>query len=165
VPFTPVALARRDALRVLAASLLAGTGVAGLAPAVACRRAAPPAPPPAPTTGAPAAAGANPSPPKGDPLRLPLRDVPVGERTNIVYGDAPVELQRTGGGIEARLLLCTHFGCPVSWNGEAARYECPCHGGAFDAAGEPIAGPPTRSLLRVPARVAADAVIVGGAEG
>jgi Rieske Fe-S protein len=90
-----------------------------------------------------------------------LRDVPAGGRTVIDYGDAKVEVRRTGAGIEARLLLCTHFGCPVTWDEVRASYVCPCHGGQFSAEGEAVAGPPSGPLLRVPVFLSADAVTVG----
>jgi Rieske Fe-S protein len=90
-----------------------------------------------------------------------LRDVPAGGRTVVDYGDAKVEVRRTGAGIEAPLLLCTRFGCPVTWNEVRASYVCPCHGGQFGAEGEAVAGPPTAPLLPVPLVLSAVAVTVG----
>jgi Rieske Fe-S protein len=37
---------------------------------------------------------------------------------------------------------CPHLGCRVHWEPQNDRFYCPCHNGAFDAAGKPIAGPP-----------------------
>jgi Rieske Fe-S protein len=94
-------------------------------------------------------------------VRVPLSDLPLGERVRVDYDDAPVELVRTDAGIVARSLLCTHFGCRVRWNDEQARYVCACHGGAFDTDGRPVAGPPTRPLSPVPVETVGDEVVVG----
>jgi succinate dehydrogenase / fumarate reductase iron-sulfur subunit len=45
---------------------------------------------------------------------------------------------------------CTHLGCAVSWDPTIKRFECACHGGAFDVDGNVIAGPPPRPLDRLP---------------
>lgn len=37
---------------------------------------------------------------------------------------------------------CPHLGCHVHWEPQHQRYFCPCHNGAFDAAGKGISGPP-----------------------
>jgi len=77
------------------------------------------------------------------------------------YDGAPVELLRTDSGIVARSLLCTHFGCRVRWSDEQVRYVCACHGGAFDADGQPVSGPPNRPLPLVRFEVADGEVVVG----
>jgi menaquinol-cytochrome c reductase iron-sulfur subunit len=43
---------------------------------------------------------------------------------------------------------CMHLGCPVRFVPAAARFICPCHGGAYDFRGIPAAGPPVRPLDR-----------------
>jgi Rieske Fe-S protein len=48
---------------------------------------------------------------------------------------------------------CTHLGCVVYWVEEDMGFECPCHEGAFDLEGEPIAGPPDRPLARIEVEV------------
>ena len=48
---------------------------------------------------------------------------------------------------------CPHLGCAVSWNPASDRFECACHGGAFDRDGKVIAGPPPRPLTRLPFKV------------
>lgn len=55
---------------------------------------------------------------------------------------------------------CTHLGCPLSWSGGAARFVCPCHGGAFDVNGAPVAGPPPRSLDQYETRVDGGQVMI-----
>jgi len=48
---------------------------------------------------------------------------------------------------------CTHLGCPLSWSAGAERFLCPCHGGAFDATGQVVAGPPPRPMARYDTRI------------
>jgi menaquinol-cytochrome c reductase iron-sulfur subunit len=63
-------------------------------------------------------------------------------------------LRRTGeSSFVAFTLHCTHLGCPVRWIATADLFLCPCHGGVFYADGSVAAGPPPRSLPRVPVRV------------
>lgn len=50
-------------------------------------------------------------------------------------------------------LRCTHQGCPVAprvVDGVAAGFDCPCHGGRFDADGAVVGGPPKRPLSQLP---------------
>lgn len=52
--------------------------------------------------------------------------------------------------------VCPHLGCQVHWEAQGQRFFCPCHNGAFDAAGRPISGPPAKggqSLARFPLKV------------
>lgn len=37
--------------------------------------------------------------------------------------------------------VCPHLGCAVHWEPVNDRFFCPCHNGAFDPEGNPIAGP------------------------
>lgn len=48
---------------------------------------------------------------------------------------------------------CTDLGCPVKYDPGSEFYYCPCHGGIFDKAGEPVAGPPAHPLPRYATRV------------
>ncbi|RMD98552.1 MAG: ubiquinol-cytochrome c reductase iron-sulfur subunit [Calditrichaeota bacterium] len=48
---------------------------------------------------------------------------------------------------------CTHMGCNVAWNPRTNHFECPCHGGTYDAEGNVIAGPPPRPLDRYPIKI------------
>jgi menaquinol-cytochrome c reductase iron-sulfur subunit len=48
---------------------------------------------------------------------------------------------------------CTDLGCPVVWDPGSTWFFCPCHGGIFDQAGDPQAGPPPRPLFRYRRRV------------
>ena len=52
--------------------------------------------------------------------------------------------------------VCPHLGCRVHWEAAGQRFFCPCHNGAFDRSGRPIAGPPksaNQSLVRFPLKV------------
>ncbi len=55
---------------------------------------------------------------------------------------------------------CTHMGCNVSWNAVTAQFECPCHGGRYDAQGNVIAGPPPRPLERYATKIENDFVLI-----
>src|SRR3954470_20221460 len=45
---------------------------------------------------------------------------------------------------------CTHLSCPVYFEKEHGRFECPCHEGAFDVkTGNVLYGPPPRPLDRI----------------
>ena len=45
---------------------------------------------------------------------------------------------------------CTHAGCPVKYNQQADRFDCPCHGSQFAYDGSVIRGPATRALTSFP---------------
>jgi len=94
-------------------------------------------------------------------VRVAVASLEAGERLEIEYLGEPAEVVRTPGGVVARSLLCSHFGCRVRWQPEAARYHCPCHEGAFDGEGRPVGGPPTRPLRALPVEVAGRDILVG----
>jgi len=64
--------------------------------------------------------------------------------------------------VRAMSATCTHLGCQVNWDGKAERFNCPCHGGVYDATGKVLEGPPPRPLDRLEARIdtADDTVLV-----
>jgi cytochrome b6-f complex iron-sulfur subunit len=55
-------------------------------------------------------------------------------------------LSHTDTGIKALYQVCTHLGCLYKWSETNQRFECPCHGSKFTAAGDYIEGPAPRSL-------------------
>lgn len=63
---------------------------------------------------------------------------PAGQRVVIT------RLSQTGEAADFVALssVCPHLGCQVHWESPNDRFFCPCHNGAFDARGNPIAGPP-----------------------
>jgi Rieske Fe-S protein len=62
-------------------------------------------------------------------------------------------MQREDGSLIALTNRCTHLGCGVDWNSSAQRFVCPCHGGAFDALGRVLEGPPPKALEQLPVKV------------
>jgi len=56
--------------------------------------------------------------------------------------------------------ICTHLGCPVSWDEDAGLFLCPCHGGAFSIDGNVVKGPPPRPLDRFEHRFEDDTLYV-----
>jgi menaquinol-cytochrome c reductase iron-sulfur subunit len=50
------------------------------------------------------------------------------------------------GQLRALSTVCTHLGCAVRWDPGKEQFLCPCHGGAFDATGKVVKGPPTKPL-------------------
>ena len=104
-----------------------------------------------------------PPPPHVPPGRMevPIAQVPVGARTRVCFQDVPVEVVRTGNRVTARILVCTHWGCTVTWVAEHYWYQCPCHDGKFDEDGEVKVGPPQKALLEVPAALHGDVIVLG----
>lgn len=62
-------------------------------------------------------------------------------------------LRRSNTGVIAFSVHCTHLGCPVNWIQGGEIFLCPCHGGVFNAEGEPVGGPPTYPLQRHDVRI------------
>jgi nitrite reductase/ring-hydroxylating ferredoxin subunit len=62
--------------------------------------------------------------------------------------------------------VCPHLGCRVHWEAQNERFFCPCHNGAFDRSGNPIAGPPqaaNQALVQFPLKVEAGLLYVEAA--
>lgn len=53
------------------------------------------------------------------------------------------------GEIHALSPVCTHAGCIVKWNALEKSWDCPCHGGRYDALGKVLTGPPRKPLEEV----------------
>jgi Rieske Fe-S protein len=77
-------------------------------------------------------------------------DLAIGEAHVFHYpneSDPCVLVRLSEDGFVAFGQNCTHLGCPVLYQAQTRRLECPCHEGAFDAAsGHVISGPPPRPL-------------------
>lgn len=95
--------------------------------------------------------------------RVPLDSVPLGDHLRIDHHGEPVELWRTDAGVEALSLVCTHQYCQMFWHPASDGYRCPCHGATFSAGGQPLSGPVSKPMWRLPARIQGDEIVVGGA--
>jgi cytochrome b6-f complex iron-sulfur subunit len=95
-------------------------------------------------------------------LRVPLARIGPTGRLEIEHAGEPAVLVRTAaGGVVARSLLCSHFGCRVQWEADKERYHCPCHEGTFDGEGRLLGGPPIRPPRAPPAEVSGLDILVG----
>ncbi len=50
------------------------------------------------------------------------------------------------GGFLAVSTRCTHMGCTVQYHNNQHKFECPCHGSAFNNKGEVLSPPATHAL-------------------
>ncbi len=89
--------------------------------------------------------------------------IPANQAVTFTYPDAasPCVVVRMGasvpGGvgpnrdIVAYSTMCTHMGCPVSYDPAAKSFKCPCHFSMFDAEkeGQMICGQATENLPRI----------------
>jgi Rieske Fe-S protein len=71
-----------------------------------------------------------------------------------------VFLIRSNDKVTALSSTCTHLGCRVSWDAEAALLKCPCHGGRFDRNGVVKGGPPPAPLATFATRIESGQVMV-----
>lgn len=84
---------------------------------------------------------------------IPAEEVKEGEqRTGLIQGSPVIALRRNGE-VVAFSAVCTHLGCTVAYYPEDGVFECPCHGGEYDAEGNVTAGPPPRPLPRLNVKV------------
>ncbi len=78
----------------------------------------------------------------------PAEDIAVGESltyhspTNEAVAITRLRNDGTADDFIALSSICPHLGCRVHWESQNNRFFCPCHNGAFDAAGAPTEGPP-----------------------
>ncbi len=97
-----------------------------------------------------------------------VEELPVGGAKTFRYpeGSTARLLVRTGPrAFVAYDQQCTHLQCPVVPAVEQGKLHCPCHNGWFDLhTGQPLQGPPTRSLPRVAVEVRDGTVYATGVE-
>ena len=76
--------------------------------------------------------------------------LPLNSALNFNYPsekDSAILIRTEAGEFHAYGQKCTHLACPVYYERQHKRLECPCHEGAFDAAtGNVLYGPPPRPL-------------------
>lgn len=71
-----------------------------------------------------------------------------------------VYVRREGADVHVLDSTCTHLGCRTRYDAATKQFLCPCHGGAYDMAGQVVAGPPPLPLRRIEARVEDGHVVV-----
>jgi thiosulfate dehydrogenase (quinone) large subunit len=73
-------------------------------------------------------------------------------------GDPAVAVSLSGGSVVAFDAVCTHAGCPVSYDTGQKLLACPCHGALFDPAhgAAVVAGPAPTPLASIPVRLGTD---------
>jgi cytochrome b6-f complex iron-sulfur subunit len=93
------------------------------------------------------------------PTRFTLKapnDYPVGSVT--VVPEARAYILRDERGLFALSAICTHLGCTV--NHESDKYQCPCHGSQYNAAGYVMRGPATQPLPRLALSLSPEGLVV-----
>ena len=108
-----------------------------------------------------------------------LADLEPGAEIDFEYPDenSPAVLLRLDGPVEGGIgpdqsivaysILCTHKGCPVSYNAEQKMLICPCHWSSFDPAkrGRMIIGQASQGLPQITLRIESGMVEAVGVEG
>jgi Rieske Fe-S protein len=80
-------------------------------------------------------------------------DFKVGEFKKVTLPDgSSIYVTKTTDGYRALSSKCTHRGCEVLWVPARKSFQCPCHGGTFDATGKNTGGPPPRPLASLTAK-------------
>lgn len=64
----------------------------------------------------------------------------------VVNGERLAVYRDEQDGLHVLSPVCRHMGCIVHWNQAERTWDCPCHGGRYDAYGRVIMGPPMSSL-------------------
>jgi glycine/D-amino acid oxidase-like deaminating enzyme/nitrite reductase/ring-hydroxylating ferredoxin subunit len=73
--------------------------------------------------------------------------VPLGEGAIVqVEGQKVAVYHGEEGVLHCMSPVCTHMHCLVNWNSAEKSWDCPCHGGRFDATGKVLNGPPVTDL-------------------
>lgn len=77
-------------------------------------------------------------------------DIPPDQgRIMLVRGRRIAVYRDADGHAHAHSAVCTHAGCIVHWNNAEKTWDCPCHGGRYDAHGRVLNGPPREPLASV----------------
>jgi Rieske Fe-S protein len=88
-----------------------------------------------------------------------LAAIPVGAARTLHHPAGPLLLIRVGErDVVALSALCTHVRCVLGWSASQRSIVCPCHGGRFDLAGNPISGPPNRALSQHRVQIVGDEI-------
>ena len=72
------------------------------------------------------------------------------EFKNPATGDPAYVVQTAPGKYAAFSAICSHQGCTVAFLKKTSQFQCPCHGGLYDAkTGKVLAGPPPAPLQQI----------------
>jgi len=100
----------------------------------------------------------------GDRLAVPDRtadDLAPGEGDVVLVGGRKLAVYcDERGTLHGLSPVCTHMGCHVAWNTTERSWDCPCHGGRFDAMGQVLNGPPVQPLEARPMTEPTGALVV-----
>ena len=147
-PAVDKAIARRTLIQ--SGALASGLGVAGLVAGVVGRMLNTASPTLSSTLAPSSSASESTQAPNGKKIAT-VSDVPVGtafQFTDATGGPAYL-LQPAAGTFLAYSAICTHEGCPVTYNETSTSFGCPCHGAKFDAtSGNPTSGPARSALAK-----------------
>jgi len=66
------------------------------------------------------------------------------------------------GGVVAFGPRCTHLGCAHHWDGNKAKFVCPCHNSLFSVNGAVLSGPAPRPLDRYTVKIEGNKLLLGG---
>ncbi|MGI9462928.1 MAG: arsenate reductase (azurin) small subunit [Aestuariivirgaceae bacterium] len=108
-----------------------------------------------------------------------LADLEPGARVDFDYPDenSPAILLRMQGPVDGGIgpdqsvvafsMLCTHKGCPLTWNAEQKMLICPCHWSSFDPAkeGRMIIGQASQGLPQITLTLDGGMIRAVGVEG
>jgi thiosulfate dehydrogenase [quinone] large subunit len=104
---------------------------------------------PTPGSGSSASAGASGNPSAGGKTIATAAavDAAGGVGFTDASGDPAYVVQTAAGQYAAFSAICTHAGCTVAFLKSTEQFQCPCHGGLYDAkTGKVLSGPPPRPL-------------------
>ncbi len=104
--------------------------------------------------GRPVTLGAN------KPLEVPLSKVAAGQAQYIDFRGQQVIVLGTQEGPQVFSASCPHLGCNVLWDSGDGIFRCPCHGAMFNASGNVIRGPVSKSLTSLPFEIKDGKIIV-----
>jgi Rieske Fe-S protein len=93
---------------------------------------------------------------------MPLAEVPEG-RKMILHAGRRVELRREADTVTARLMICTHEFCDLTWYAAEDNYRCTCHDGKFFPDGQPKSGPVSKPMFELPTRIDGNSLFIGPA--
>jgi thiosulfate dehydrogenase [quinone] large subunit len=163
---TDTDLARRRLLVQLGSGAVAAVWVLALLPRARHVGASEPAPSPTTSTTNPAGSPTPASSPTGTKVGTlaQLRSRGSLAFTDPKSGDPAVAISLAGGSVVAFDSVCTHAGCPVSYDSGQKLLVCPCHGAEFDPArgAAVVAGPAPTPLARINVQVGSDGGIYAG---